>query len=437
MVKLPEKQSPTITSDGEISIKKIHHQIVIIGGGAAGITSASLLLAQNDSLDIAIVEPEEKHYYQPGWTMVGGGVFQVEETVRDEKDLIPQGVTWIKDYALKLDPDNNTVLTKEGLQIEYDYLIVCPGIQINWHLIKGLKESLGKNGVTSNYSPIYAPYTWELIQNFQGGNAIFTYPNTPIKCGGAPQKVMYMADDMFRQLGVRDRTNVTYCTTLTKMFFVKEYSDILDKVVAERNIEVKFRCNLKEIKADSKEAVFDLTKDDETVEEITLKYDMIHVAPPQSAPDFIKESPLAVPNNPFGWVDVNKDTLQHNRYPNVFALGDASSLPTSKTSAAIRGQAPVLVANLLALMTSKPLENRYNGYTCCPLITGYNKLVMAEFDGYTFTPMSSFPLNPIKERWSMWIMKKHILPWVYWNRMLKGQPFEGNYIKFMQWKYKK
>lgn len=437
MVTLPEKESQFITSESQISGKKIHHQIVIIGGGAAGITSASLLLIQNPSLDIAIIEPAEKHYYQPGWTMVGGGVFQLQDTVRNEQDVLPQDVKWIKDYALKLDPDNNTVLTKEGLQVEYDYLIVCPGIQINWHLIKGLKEAIGKNGVTSNYSSIYAPYTWELIKNFQGGNAIFTYPNTPIKCGGAPQKIMYMADDMFRKSGVRDRTNVIYCTTTPKMFFVKEYSDVLDGVVAKRNIQVKFRCNLKEIKADNKEAIFDLTKDDETVEEITLKYDMIHVAPPQSAPDFIKESPLAIPNNPFGWVDVNKDTLQHNRYPNVFALGDASSLPTSKTAAAIRRQAPVLVENLLALMTSQSVQNRYNGYTCCPLITGYNKLVMAEFDGYTFTPMSSFPFNPAKERWSMWVMKKDILPWVYWNRMLKGQQFEGDYIKFMQWKNQK
>lgn len=436
MVKSPEKQSEINASESQIS-KKIHHQIVIIGGGAAGITSTSLLLAQNDSFDIAIIEPAEKHYYQPGWTMVGGGVFQVEETVRDEQDLIPQGVTWIKDYALKLDPENNLVVTKEGLEIEYDYLIVSAGIQINWHLIKGLKEAIGKNGVTSNYSPIYAPYTWELIQNFQGGNAIFTYPNTPIKCGGAPQKVMYMADDMFRQLGVRDRTKVTYCTSLTKMFTVEEYSDILDRVVAERNIEVKFRCDLKEIKADSKEAIFELTKDDETLEEITLKYDMIHVTPPQSAPDFIKESPLAVPNNRFGWVDVNKDTLQHNRYPNVFAIGDSSSLPTSKTAAAVRKQAPVLVANLLALMSSQPLQNHYDGYTCCPLITGYNRLVMAEFSGYTYTPMSSFPLNPIQERWSMWVMKKHILPWVYWHRMLKGEKFEGDFIKFLQWQYKK
>jgi sulfide:quinone oxidoreductase len=206
--------------------------------------------------------------------------------------------------------------------------------------------------------------------------------------------------------------------------------------VKEREIEVKFGPNLKEIKAGTKEAIFDVLGESGSVGEFSVKYDMIHVAPPQSAPDFIKNSPLAVPNSPYGWVDVNKDTLQHNRYPNVFGIGDASSLPTSKTAAAVRKQAPVVAENLLAFMASQPLRAKYDGYTCCPLITGYDKTVMAEFDGYNCRPMSSFPLNPAKERWVMWLMKKHVLPWVYWNRMLKGARFEGDYIKFLQWREK-
>lgn len=156
--------------------------------------------------------------------------------------------------------------------------------------------------------------------------------------------------------------------------------------------------------------------------------------PPQSAPDFIKNSPLALPHSPYGWVDVDRYTLQHNRYSNVFSLGDASSLPTSKTAAAARKQAPVVAENVLALIDSKPLSRHYDGYTCCPLITGYDKTIMAEFDGYRGTPLSSFPLNPVKERWIMWKMKTTVLPWVYWHRMLKGEPFEGDYLKPIQWK---
>ncbi|MFB2917215.1 NAD(P)/FAD-dependent oxidoreductase [Aerosakkonema funiforme] len=424
----PASATPTIT-------KTLHHQIVFIGGGSAGLTTASMLLKKNKSLDIAIIEPSHKQYYQPGWTMTGGGVFQIEDTVREKKDFMPQQATWIADRVVKLDPDRNAVVTKEGILVEYDYLIVCPGIQLDWHLIKGLKDAIGKNGVTSNYAPNYAPYTWELIKNFPGGNALFTFPNTPVKCGGAPQKVMYMADDTFRKLGVSDRTNVMFLTPATKMFAVPEYSAILDKVVAERGIDVKFRHNLKEIKGETKEAVFDIFDDSgAVVDEVTHKYDMIHVAPPQSAPDFIKQSPLAVPGSAYGWVDVDKYTLQHNRYPNVFSLGDASSLPTSKTAAAARKQAAIVVENLLAFIASQPLLHKYDGYTCCPLITGYGKTIMAEFDGYNGTVLSSFPLNPVKERWIMWKMKTTGLPWIYWNRMLKGEQFEGDYIKFMQWR---
>ncbi|HEY9853819.1 MAG TPA: FAD/NAD(P)-binding oxidoreductase [Leptolyngbyaceae cyanobacterium] len=427
-------QTPALSETPAI-IKTLRHQIVFIGGGSAGLTTASLLLKKNKSLDIAIIEPSNKQYYQPGWTMTSGGVFQIEDTVRNKRDFIPSQATWIEDRVIKLDPDNNAVITKTGILVKYDYLIVCPGIQLDWHLIKGLPEALGKNGVTSNYSPQYPSYTWELIKNFSGGNALFTFPNTPVKCGGAPQKVMYMADDTFRKTGVRQRTNVMFFTPATKMFAVPEYSELLDKVVKEREIDVKFRHDLKEIKAATKEAVFDIFDDrGVVVDEITHQYEMIHVAPPQSAPDFIKQSPLAVPDSPYGWVDVDKYTLQHNRYANVFSLGDASALPTSKTAAAARKQAPIVAENLLALINSKPLLHKYDGYTCCPLITGYGKTIMAEFNGYTGTPVCSFPLNPIKERWIMWQMKTTVLPWIYWHRMLKGEQFEGDYIKFMQWK---
>jgi len=429
-----ESQTPALSTPTSIS-KILHHQIVFIGGGSAGLTTASMLLKKKKSLDIAIIEPSKKQYYQPGWTMTGGGVFQIEDTFKDKQDFIPREATWIADRVVKLDPDNNAVLTQEGIRVEYDYLIICPGIQLDWHLIKGLKEAIGKDGVTSNYAPNYAPYTWELIKNFSGGNALFTFPNTPVKCGGAPQKIMYMADDTFRKLGVRHHTKVMFLTPATRMFSVPEYSAILDKVIKEREIDVQFRHNLKEIKAATKEAVFDVFDDNGTVvDEITHKYDMIHVAPPQSAPDFIKQSPLAVPNNTYGWVDVDKYTLQHNLYCNVFSLGDASSLPTSKTAAAARKQAPVVAENLLALIEEKPLLDKYDGYTCCPLITGYGKTIMAEFDGYNGTVVSSFPLNPVKERWIMWQMKTTALPWIYWHRMLKGERFEGDYIKFMQWK---
>lgn len=405
-------------------------KIIIVGGGAAGITVAAQLLDKEKNLDITIIEPSNKHYYQPAWTLVGGGELKIEDTEKNEGDCIPEGAKWIQAYVTQFEPEQNLVITSEGKQIEYDYLIVCPGIQIDWHLVKGLPEALGKDGVTSNYDRRFAPYTWELIKNFTGGNAIFTFPATPIKCAGAPQKIMYLADDAWRAAKVRDRTNIIYASAVAKIFAIPGYCEALEKVVERKNIEVKFKHDLREIKSEIKEAIFAVTSDSGT-EEVSLKYDMIHVAPPMSPPDFVKNSKLAVQDGAAkGWVDVNKNTLQHNVYSNVFSLGDASSLPTSRTAAAIRKQAPTLVNNLLSLINSKQLDAEYGGYTCCPLITGYGKTIMAEFD-YENKPKSSFPIDPTKERYSMWLVKRHVLPWLYWNRMLKGKPFEADMWKFL------
>jgi sulfide:quinone oxidoreductase len=410
--------------------KTKHHQIVVVGGGAAGITFTAQLFRRNSQLDVAIIEPSTKHYYQPAWTLVGAGEYNVKDTVREEKDYIPTGATWIQDYVEKLDPDHNLVITGGGNQISYDYLVVCSGIQIDWHLIKGLPESLGKGGVCSNYSYQTVPYTWEAIKNFQGGNALFTFPATPIKCPGAPQKIMYLADDTFRRNGVRDKSKLMYCAAGAKIFSIDAYAKTLMEVVQRKSLDLKFLYNLKEIKSDSKEAIFDVTTDN-GVQEVTLAYDLIHVTPPMSAPDFIKQSKLAVQSSPLGWVDVDKHSLQHNVYANVFAIGDCTSAPCSKTAAAVRRQAPVVVGNILSLLAKKTPGGSYNGYACCPLVTGYGKTIMAEFD-YTAQPCPTFPIDQTQEHYSMWLIKKYGLPWVYWNRMLKGKPFEADFLKWLQ-----
>ncbi|TVP62211.1 MAG: NAD(P)/FAD-dependent oxidoreductase [Leptolyngbya sp. LCM1.Bin17] len=404
-----------------------HHRIVIVGGGAAGITVAAQLLKRDRSLDVAILEPSDKHDYQPGWTLVGGGITPMEAFERDEQAVIPQGATWIQDTVTRLDPDQNTLITATGRRLTYDYLVLCPGIQIDWHLVKGLSAALGKGGVTSNYSKDYAPYTWETIQNFKGGNALFTYPATAIKCGGAPQKVMYLADDAFkRKSGVGVNTTVMFCTAGQVIFGVPDYAATLKQVVARRGIIPRYQHNLREIRGEVNEAVFEVTTEN-GVEAVTVPYGMIHVTPPMSAPDVIKHSPLAV-DGPGGWVDVHKTTLQHQHYPNVFSLGDASSLPTSKTAASVRKQAPVLVQNLLSVMQSQPPTAHYDGYTCCPLITGYHSAIMAEF-AYDNQLAPSFPMDPTQERYSMFLAKVYVLPWLYWNRMLKGEGFEADVLK--------
>jgi len=310
-------------------------------------------------------------------------------------------------------PEENFVVTKSGRRIGYDYLVIGLGIQIDWSKIPGLQEGIGRNQIFSNYPYQQVDYTWECVRNFQGGNAVFTMPNTAVKCGGAPQKIMYLADDHFRKSDARAKANVIFASAQGSLFAVEKYRKTLERVAARKDIDVRLKHNLVELKPDSKEAIFEHT---DTHEKLTIAFDMIHVTPPMSAPDIIKTSTLA---NAAGWVDVDKYTLQHPKYPNVFPIGDCSGLPTSKTGAAIRKQAPVLVQNLISAIRGEPLTAKYDGYTSCPIVTGYGKLVLAEFD-YEGKPQETFPFDQSKERLSMYPLKAYALPRLYWNGMLRG-----------------
>jgi len=394
---------------------KTHHRILIVGGGNAGISIAAQLLRKDASLDIAIIDGAQKHYYQPAWTLVGGGEFDIHDTERSESSVIPVGATWIQQMVDSFKPEENKITLSDGKDISYDYLIAAPGIQLNWSEIKGLPETLGKNGVCSNYSFQTAPYTWECIQNTKGGKALFTNPHTPIKCGGAPQKIMYLAADYFRKNKIK--TQVEFWSGGTRVFGVEKYENTLKDVIVRYGINTHFFVKLAEIDGPNKKAKFvgigEANKDQEYWEE----FDMLHVTPPQSAPDFIRNSPLA---NTAGWLDVEKHTLQHQVYKNIFGCGDVANLPASRTGAAIRKQAPVLVSNLLSVMNGKTMTAFYDGYSSCPIITGYNKLVLAEFD-YNNQPVETFPFDQSKERWSMYQMKKYLLPYLYWNQILPGK----------------
>jgi len=391
-----------------------HHRILVLGGGTAGITVAARLRRAAARLDIGIVEPSESHFYQPLWTLVGAGVFPPGASRRREADFIPSGVDWIRDRVTEILPEQKAVATASGRRLTYDWLVVALGIQIDWAAIPGLADGIGTRGICSNYSFDHVAYTWETIRGFKGGTALFTVPNTAVKCGGAPQKIMYLADDAFRRQGVRERTSVVFASPAKAIFAVEKYRKTLEQVVARKHIDARFRQNLVALRPDAREAILEHL---DTHEQSVVPYDMIHVTPPMSAPDVIKASALA---NEQGWCAADKATLRHPRYPEVFALGDAAGLPTSKTGAAVRKQAPVLVHNLLAAMEGKPCDATYDGYTSCPVVTGYGRMVLAEFD-YDNRPKESFPFDQSKERYSMWLLKTQVLPRLYWHGMLRGR----------------
>ncbi len=395
-----------------------HHQVLIVGGGSAGLTVGAILRNHEDAPNVTIVDPSEKHYYQPIWTLVGAGVFPKEVSERAESEYIPNGAEWIKEAVASFDPDNNSITLANGEKHTYDVLVVAAGIQIDWNKIPGLAESVGKpgTGVCSNYSYETVESTFENIKNLKEGTALFTHPSTPIKCGGAPIKITYLASDYWRKHGVASKITKKFIKGGPGIFAVPKYAKTLTEVADRYNIERVWNTDLVEIRPDSKEAVF---KHMESGEETVEKYNMIHVTPPMSAPDFIKSSPLAADS---GWVEVDKETTQHTRYPNVFSLGDCSNLPTSKTGAAIRKQAPTTAKNILAFLGGNELPKHYDGYTSCPLVTGYGSLIMAEFD-YNKVPAETFPFDQSKERYSMYALKAYGLPRMYWHGMLRGREF--------------
>jgi sulfide:quinone oxidoreductase len=396
-----------------------HHKILIVGGGAAGITvAASLRRHGPPGLDIAIVEPSDTHTYQPALTLVGAGVFDLARTRRPTDSLIPSGVDRIKASAKSFDPANNKVELSNGDTITYDYLVVCPGVKLDWNKVEGLGDALGHDGVCSNYSPDDAPYTWECIKALKpGSKAVFTQPPLPFKCPGAPQKIVYLTADHLQSKGIRGDVDIKYFVHAPVIFGVPFFARELVKVAARYGVEVNYQHNLVAIDAKAKRATFEIAGGDKQGQRIDVPYDMLHVSPPQSPPDEIKSSPLV---NAAGWVEVNQNSMQHVRFANIFGLGDACSTPNSKTAAAVRKQAPVVVRNILKAMKGEAVDNGYDGYASCPLTTANGKAIIAEFVyGGKVTPTIPF-VDPGKESSLGWWIKTTGLPILYWNYMLKG-----------------
>ncbi len=395
----------------------VRQHVVIVGGGTAGITTAARLRREGFER-VSVVDPSEHHWYQPMWTLVGGGRAKLGPTRRDMGSLIPKGVTWEKSAVAGFDPDSSSIELSGGRSLEYDQLVVAPGIQLDFGKLPGLAEGIASGPIASNYRGDLAPKTWELIRGMRSGTAVFTMPSTPIKCGGAPQKIAYLAADHWRREGVLPDIRIVLSIPNPAIFQVPEFAKVLDGVAARYGIEVRLNTEVVEIDPDGRELVL-LDKVNDIKERIA--YDMVHATPPQSAPDVLKGSALADRGDPFGWVTVDRDTLRHTRFDNVWALGDAANLPTSKTGAAVRKQAPVVVANLLAATAGKPLPAVYDGYTSCPLVCSRSTLLMAEFD-YDKKPTPTIPvLDMQRERRSMYLVKRYGLPVLYWQGMMKGR----------------
>lgn len=412
----PQRRAPAVPTGSPIHMRPRRQHVAIIGGGTAGTATAAALARGVPGIDITLIDPARTHYYQPGFTLVAGGVFTPEQVARAQHEQMPAGVHWRQQYVARIEAAAHRLVLDDGTTIHYDYLIVAPGLELDWDAVPGLRAALGDGRVCSMYYAEGARDTWERINAFRGGRALFTMPPMPIKCPGAPQKIVYLAGDLWRRRRLLGQTDIGFRLATDSLFSVAEYVPTLEGVARRYGVNLSCRTRLVRIDAGAREAEFVRTESDGSTTTWREPYDLLHAVPPQRAPAVVRDGPLA---DATGWVGVDPETLRHREFGNVFALGDAAGLPTSKTAAAIRAQVPVLVANLRAAIAGEELPLRYSGYASCPLITGYGRVVLAEFVyGRKVTP--SLPWDSTRERRSAWWLKTRFLPWMYWQRLLRG-----------------
>uniref|UniRef100_A0A0K0ENX4 Sulfide:quinone oxidoreductase, mitochondrial n=1 Tax=Strongyloides stercoralis TaxID=6248 RepID=A0A0K0ENX4_STRER len=400
-----------------------HFKLVVLGGGSGGLSISSYFSRKLPKGSIAVIEPNKSHYYQPGFTLVGGGLKELDVLKKDQKSLMPPNVTWIQDRAGDVIPSQNKIETLKSGTINYDFLVIATGCQIRYDKIEGAKEGLESDqSIVSIYHPNYAVKTFQKMKEFDGGNALFTYPNTPIKCAGAPQKICYLFEDYQRKHGKLPGTVVMYNTTLGKIFGVEKYAEALMKHVHERNIVLHTRRNLTKVDPLTNVATFELLDNDgkSTGQFVEEKFNYLHIGAPCSPVDVMLQSAKSneklVDEN--GWVDVDKYTLQSKNYFNVFGVGDAVNCPNAKTAAAISTQCKVLKDNIVSAMNGKKLEASYNGYGSCPLVISYGKGILAEFN-YN-GPIETLPIDQSKPSYFNYALKVHLMPPLYWNGLVKG-----------------
>lgn len=396
--------------------KKLSAHLVVIGGGTAGIGVIASILKRTKHFSITLIEPGDQHFYQPAWTLVGGGLFASEKTRRPMKSVIPAGVRWVKAMAQQVHPEAQTVETAAGETISYDFLIIASGLMLRWDKIAGLEQTLGRNGVTSNYRFDLARYTWELVQNMPAGNAIFCQPEMPIKCAGAPQKALYLSCDYWRRKKRLKKMNVSFCLAGQAIFGVAKFVPVLKSYLDTYGAAVKYGHRLIAVDGENQRATFVVNDDQLSPREVTLPFDLLHVVPPQAPPPFIAASGLG---DAAGWCEVDKYTLQQVRWPVIFSLGDCCSTPNAKTAAAARKQMVVVAENLTQLMQGNAPKLRYDGYGSCPLTVERGKVVLAEF-GYDNRLLPTFPCDPAQPRRLAWWLKAWFLPRFYWRGILRG-----------------
>jgi len=395
--------------------------VVIIGGGAAGTSMAARLLRLVDGLKVTILGEAGQHIYQPGLTLVAAGVWGAGQVVEAQSRWIPRGAEWIAHNAAEIDPVAKVVVTEDGKRIGYDFLVVAPGLELNFGAIEGFDpSSIGTNGIGCVYAgPEAALGTHRMMAAFaeKGGDALMTLAHTPIKCAGAPLKMTFILDDRLRRAGARGKAKLRFHSPSGAVFGVPVVNQRVLGQWKERDIGVELGQRLKAVDAGRRRATFTTREGDREV-----PFDFLHVVPPMWAPKVVRDSALAIREGALaegGWLEVDKDTLRHRRFPEVFGCGDVNGTPRGKTAATVKKGGIVAAANLAAVIAGREPALRFDGYTSCPMVTSLGRAMLIEFD-YEGRLTPTLPgVDPLAESWFAWFLEERMLKPAYFA-MLKG-----------------
>jgi sulfide:quinone oxidoreductase len=391
---------------------------------------ANRLVKRLDGATITLVDPRVEHLYQPGLSLVAAGLKPASYIVSQTTDWLPRGVTLIAEAAAGIDPVAKSVTTTGGTRLDYDFLIVAPGLVLDHGAIEGFDLAMvGQNGIGALYAgPDYAARTWSAVQAFAetGGTGVFTRPATEMKCAGAPLKHTFLVEDIATRTAGAGKHALHYFAPQASLFGVPIVAEKVRMLFGERGIATHMGQTLTAVDASRKVATFvQVTKDAAGVEtrtETQVDYDYLHVIPPQRAPEVIRQSGLSWADKwtDQGWVEADQKTLRHPRFPEVFSIGDVAGVPKGKTAASVKWQVPVVADHLVAAIQGREGTEAYDGYTSCPLITRVGRAMLIEFD-YNNNLVPSFPgvIAPLEELWISWLMKEVALKATY-NAMLRG-----------------
>lgn len=395
-----------------------HHDVVIVGGGNAGLSLAGRL-RRDGAQDVVVVEPHHEHHYRPMLSYVAGGQATLDDLRRPQRDVLPAGVRWVQDSVASVDPERSVVVLTGGDELHYTDLALCPGSQVDWDVIPGLEAAVQTPHAATSYLPASAVDTWQMLSTLTAGRAVFVISDRHVPCAPVGLKPLFLALDHWEDTGVRDALEVEVVVESDRLVDLDSADQRLRDALAERGVTLHLATSVTSVDPQARTLVTEQRDGTPASGPRTLGYDALYVAPPHRAPAWVAGSGLATTDDG-GFLRVDPHTLQHPEHPRVWGLGDVADLAALPSGGALRKQVPVVARNIAARRTGATMQ-RYDGYSIAPVTTSRRRLLLAEFDraGHS-QPSVPFP-DLVKPRLLTWAFDRFLEPQVYFRRLLQGK----------------